>query len=150
MIHPFSAMPAVMNATARDVDTGTTRIMKKAMRAIGETAVRTTRVDTGRARSNWVVQIDNPFRGEVPAYAPGNNLGISEGANASAAISQQQAAIAVFDSRRHRAMHLTNNTPYIGILNDGGPRVPPGNMVEKAIQSAEISVAGEAILTKVS
>lgn len=102
--------------------------------AVDQTVVMATPVDTGRARSNWIVSIGAPSRTTVDPYAPGVG-GSTAGANAAAALAQGQAAIAQYNGLRDSAIAISNNLPYIGRLNDGYSAQAPAGFVEKAVQS---------------
>lgn len=119
---PFSELPSILRSRAREIEAGTTRIMKAGAKEAVTAAVEGTPVDTGKARSNWVTTLNNPFGGEIPPYAPGAKLGIGESANASAAKSQGSTAIGKFNSVIHKSIHITNNVAYIRKLN-----TPPGH-----------------------
>lgn len=136
MVKPFSELPRSMNRLNRRVVRGASIVARQVAIAIGGTVVDTTRVDTGKARSNWRASLGAPLSGTIPPYSPGNKLGQSEVANAASAKIQQAQVI-----RRFRAdqptpsIFITNNVDYIETLNNGGPRVAPGLMVEQALQT---------------
>lgn len=146
MARPFAQLPQVMEETAKDIDSGLTRIVREAARVAGRTLVQTTRVDTGTARSNWVAQINVPFQGVIAPYSPGKGLGIGETANASGAIAQQGRVISTFLASKHRSIHITNNVPYIGFLNDGSPTVGPDFMAERAVAAARAAIRNMPLL----
>lgn len=148
MAKPFETMPNVMDRTATNLGNAVTRIIRSAATVAGKTIVEATRVDTGRARSNWVASIGSPFTGIVPPYAPGTKLGIGESGNAAGAINQQAGVIRGFDSTKHNAIHITNNVPYIGALNNGGPTVGPDMMVQRGVAAARADVAGKKVLRR--
>lgn len=101
--------------------------------AIHESVVRGTPVDTGAARSNWIISLDAPFSDFIEPYAYGSHLGIGEQSNASAAISQGQTVLA--GVRSGSIIYIQNNTPYIGLLNDGSSRQAPALFVELGIHA---------------
>lgn len=63
-------LPAVLTKYRDQIYTKVTEIAQKAALAGGDYLARETAVDTGYARSNWVMTINEPFAGVVPAYAP--------------------------------------------------------------------------------
>lgn len=146
MARSFDELPVLTSQMANRMDAVVTKLVKKAASTAGARAVETTRVDTGRARSNWIARIDTPARTVIPPYAPGVKLGIGERANARAAIAQQRAVIGGFNIRSHKAVYISNNTPYIVYLNNGGPYYGPGLMAQQAVQAAEVAVKGEKFL----
>jgi hypothetical protein len=98
--------------------------------AVDTTVVLATPVDTGRARSNWVARLGQPATDVREAYAPGTS-GSSGAANAQAAIDQAKGEID--KSAPEEAIHITNNLPYIGRLNDGWSAQAPAGYVPKAV-----------------
>ena len=137
---PFSALPQVLSRREREFLRGANTIAREAAKAAGAAAVNTTRVDTGLARSNWRATVGAPAASIIPPYAPGSKLGIGEQGNAIGAISQQTATFSSWDAAREIPAFITNNVPYISILNFGGPRVGPGNMLAMAVQAWTIAV----------
>lgn len=146
-VYPFSAMPAVLNATAGRVQRNATRIVQKVASTAHRELVLATPVDTGKARSNWIVAVDGPFNAVIPPYAPGRFLGRGERANANAAIAQGKGPIGRFDARVNRSVHISNNTPYIGVLNTRvhSLQTAPG-FVERSLLVAAASIQGIKIL----
>jgi len=144
----FDDMPLVMANLSRRVQKNVNTIVKKVSKAIGDTVIDTTRVDTGKARSNWIATLNAPSISVIPPYAPGNKLGINETANASAAKSQHKQVFGKFDTAKNADVFITNRVEYIGFLNDGGKHVSPGNMVEKGIQAGKVKIRGLKILSK--
>ena len=78
MSRPFKDIPLVMEGLTRQVHRNVNTIVRKVSKAIGDTVVDTTRVDTGKARSNWIATLNAPASAVIPPYAPGNKLGINE------------------------------------------------------------------------
>lgn len=113
--------------------------------AADQAVVLATPVDKGRARSNWLVELDAPARTTVEPYAPGLG-GNTGGANAAAAIAQGQATIALYNGDRNTAIAISNNLPYIGRLNEGSSLQAPAGFVEKAVQAAVKQVQGARLL----
>ncbi len=108
--------------------------VKRAALVIDQLVVMGTPVDTGRARSNWVVSIGLPSFGVIAPYAPGNKLGIGEGANTAGALDQGRAVIA--RRKDPQTIYIVNNVHYIGSLNRGTSPQAGANFVEKAIHAA--------------
>lgn len=139
-IRPFSELPAFTNRLAEKVEDAATRVMRQLAIGIGATLVDTTRVDTGKARSNWRGTLNAPATGTIPPYSPGNKLGKGEIANANAAKSQQRQVFDRFNARRDTAIFITNNVSYIGILNNGRSGGKEGGdfMVEQAVLTGRL------------
>jgi hypothetical protein len=129
------------------------RIKRLCALAIDQTVVLATPVDTGRARSNWLVSLGDPRDDTIPPYAPiphliessGSRIGEHE--NAQAAIEQGKGEIAL--ARAGQDIHLTNNLPYIQFLNEGRSAQAPAMFVESAIQAGVAAVAGAKLDTGV-
>ena len=141
---PFSTLPRRMDKLGGTITKGVTKLVQDVAKGIGATVVDTTKVDTGLARSNWRASISAPASGTIPPYAPGVKLGIGEGANATAAKSQQKQAIERFDATKHTSIFITNNVSYIGVLNNGSPVHAPGNMVQLGIQTGRAILQAKA------
>lgn len=91
-----------------------------------------TPVNTGKARSNWIVTLGRPWTGVNPPFAPGVMLGRGETANANA--TKVMAAAVITARAPGTSVFITNNAPYIGELNQGkSPQSPPA-FIEAAIQ----------------
>lgn len=129
-----------MDRRAARVEENTNRRVRRIALAIFTELVVQTPVDTGRARSNWVVSLDHatndpPFS----PYAPGKD-GNTAAANASAAI--QIGTASMSDRRPEQDIYIVNNLPYIEALADGwSPQAPPG-WVENAIQYGTAAGSG--------
>lgn len=100
--------------------------------AVDQTVVIATPVDTGRARSNWQVQVGAAPTDVREAYVPGVGA-TTGGQNAQAAIEQGKMAISA--ASPGLAIHITNNLSYIGKLNEGHSAQAPAGFVEEAVQN---------------
>ncbi len=114
------------------IEANTHRIVMETAIAIDQTVVLATPVDTGRARSNWIVSLGGPNSSVQEPYAAGDGLGKGEGANAAAAIAQAKRVI-VSRPKRGGDIYIQNNLPYIGRLNEGSSAQAPANFVAKAV-----------------
>lgn len=101
--------------------------------AIDQVLVTETPVDTGRARSNWIVQLGSPARSPIEPYAPGEGLGKGETANAQAAMNQGAAVIG--QRRLGQDIYISNNLPYIKKLDEGSSAQAPAGYIDKGIQA---------------
>ncbi len=134
-VFSFDALPRRMDKLGGTIKKGVSKLVQDVAKGIGATVVDTTKVDTGLARSNWRATLSAPASGTIPAYSPGNKLGMSETANAGAAKAQQKQAIERFNVAKNISIFITNNIPYIGALNNGSSIHAPGKMVELGIQT---------------
>lgn len=108
-------------------------LTRRTAMAVDQAVVSGTPVDTGRAKSNWIAQLDAAPEGVIEAYSPGD-LGSTEAENTQAALDQAEAVIAGYNYGSE--IHITNNLPYIQRLNDGYSAQAPKNFVEEAVQEA--------------
>jgi hypothetical protein len=126
---------------------GSGAIIRGGAIAASGAVIRATPVDTGVARSNWQVELDRPASGVIPAHAPGQGLGSGEAANAQTAIDLATERIRRYDPARHQEIHLTNNAPYIGRLNNGSSAQAPRNFVRRAVTEATRAIRAAARVT---
>lgn len=140
MAKPFSLLPQVLTQREKEFMRGVNLVARDAAMAAGETAVSTTRVDTGLARSNWTATVNVPSSAIRPPYAPGAKLGIGEQGNRIGAITQHRPAIASWNAIKGGPLFIANNVPYIARLNFGGRNVAPGNMLALARQAWVLSI----------
>lgn len=105
----------------------------KAVRAVAlvldQVLVLSTPVDTGRARSNWLVGINRPSRRTVQA---GDKSGQSAIGSATGAIGEAKPGDDIW---------ISNNLPYIDKLNRGHSPQARSGFVERAIKVASKAVA---------
>lgn len=76
-----------------------------------------TPVDTGKARSNWIATLGQPWAAVNRPFAPGVMMGKGEKANAGAV--KVMAAAVIGAHAPGTSIFITNNAPYIGLLNQG-------------------------------
>lgn len=100
----------------------TDETVRKAALAVDQAVVLSTPVDTGRARSNWIVQLGSDSNEVREPQAVGSLL-----SEAQAVISQYKGGTEI---------HITNNLPYINRLNEGWSAQAPSGFVETAVQVA--------------
>lgn len=117
------------------IEHGVNESVKAIALAVDQAVVMSTRVDTGRARSNWLVSLGSANRQSISPYAPGKG-GKTQAQNAQAAIAQGQSAVA--SRRLQQSIHITNSLPYIGKLNT------LDNMLNMGVQAG--MVAGRTVV----
>lgn len=122
-----------MKRRAANVVFGANKIKRKTALAVDQALVLSTPVDTGTARSNWLVSLDAPREEPIPAYTPLENGDQSETANAKAAMAQGSGVIA--QAKPNQAIYLTNNVEYIRPLNEGHSAQAPAGFVEEAVDA---------------
>lgn len=138
-----------MRRRAANVPLEANRVARKVALAVDQTLVMGTPVDTGRARSSWIVALGEASDAVVEPYAPlppGTDPGkFSETANAQAAMDQGQQAIG--QKKPEQPVHITNNVEYIRPLNEGHSAQAPAMFVEAAIAEGVAAVKNERIDT---
>lgn len=92
-----------------------------------------TPVDTGRARSNWIVSLGSPVRDERPPFFEGSK-GSTGAQNAQVAI--QEGSDTIQGRQLGQDIWISNNVKYIGKLNEGSSAQAPAGFVEAAIRRA--------------
>ena len=127
----------------KNVETNVTTLVRKVALSVDSTVVMGTPVDTGRARSNWQVEIGKPARGVVDVHVPGAE-GSTAGPNAQIALALGAAAISTY--RGGETIHLTNNLPYIGALNNGHSAQAPAGFVQTAILDGALQIKDAKLL----
>ena len=123
-----------MRVTGRTVSDNATDLVRRVALTVDSELVYSTPVDTGRARSNWQVEIDRPASGTVDPVP--------------AAVALERAAATVQRSMPGSTIHITNNLPYIGRLNEGWSAQAPAGYVETAVLAGALRVRGAKLLVK--
>ena len=119
-----------MRTRGAAVERNSGRLTRETANVIAGTVVTSTPADVGTAKSNWQAGVNNRPTGTIPAYSPGSK-GSSAGINERAAIDRARTIIASY--KPGNTVHLTNNLPYIGLLNDGYSAQAPAGFVERAL-----------------
>jgi len=139
----LGGLPGLMTKISLRVQAGALRAQRQVALAVDQAVVMATPVDTGRARSNWLVSTVTPNLGIVPPPFPGV-LGSTAGPNSQYAISQARATI--MGSQPGVTIYISNNLPYIELLNQGSSKQAPANYVESATQAAAAAVKGITVI----
>lgn len=108
-----------MEEIAAGIENAASDTVRRAALAVDRDLVLSTPVDTGRARSNWLVGVNAPVRAE------------REPTGTAEAIEAARATIAAAPDRAE--IWISNNLPYIGRLNQGHSAQAPAGFVEIAI-----------------
>lgn len=140
------AFPSRMRALAKRVEDNTNLLVRRTALVAQRELVLETPVDTGRARSNWFVEIGEPYYDELEPYAPGENLGTGEAANARAALAQGQAAVK--HRRPGQDIYISNNVRYLQYLNNGSSAQAPEGFIQDAVFRARQFARGHKVLKK--
>jgi hypothetical protein len=117
------------------------RVKRLTALAVDQTVVTSTPVDTGLARSCWLVTLGKPTDAVLKeAYAPTSHGGISETANANAAMEQGKGVIAA--AKPGEVLFIANNVKYVVPLNEGHSAQAPAMFVEAAVAAGQAAVQG--------
>lgn len=118
------------------------KLAKKITLDVTAELIKTTPVDTGWARANWVPSISEPYNIDF-----GSNLSRKE---RSSLVSDGQATqndgaanVAANYKLSLGSLFITNNVDYIVLLNEGYSQQAPAAFVQQAISTALASNAGE-------
>ena len=106
-------------------DLGDRLLAQTSLAVLGQ-VVMATPVDTGRARSNWHLDVDKPVRTTTEDTTSQN---LEEGRAASETVKGDD------------TVYISNNLPYIERLNDGHSKQAPANFVESAAIIARRKIA---------
>lgn len=119
--------------TIRDIEKTGERQMKRLATSVNAELIKATPVDTGWARANWIFSIGQPI--DDVAGAPGK---------VGPAASAQSAGIGrVLVYKLHQGViWLSNNVPYIQVLNAGHSKQAPAGFIEDAIDRGVRKVQG--------
>lgn len=141
-----------MDLRARRLGENVDRAVKQIALAVHREVVQGTPVDTGKARSNWIVSINTPVTSEIKPYVPypkfskANGQQRSESGNFNAAVAQGEVVVA--SRRSGQTVYIQNNVKYIGRLNDGSSAQAPQMFVQRAVELAIRFLAGLRNLTR--
>jgi hypothetical protein len=127
---------------ANNLERAVPNLIRKVALAADQAVVSQTPVDTGRARSNWIVQIGSAYTGTIGPRSPGSR-GSTGADNIQGSLSQAQAEIATYTQGE---IHITNNLPYIERLNNGWSAQAPSGYVEAAVLAAVNAVTANPLL----
>lgn len=112
--------------TERGMTVATTNIHANLVAAPSEGG---TPVDTGWARANWVPSIGTPFEG-----LSGQRPRRGEQSRAGALAMNALARVALQYRIEQGPIWISNNVPYIGLLNNGTSKQAPEAFVQRAIE----------------
>lgn len=97
--------------------------------SITSSVILATPVDTGRARSNWFVGINQPITKTTDKenYDKSGSTNITEGVNK---ISSTKGTV-------DKTIYISNNLPYIGRLNNGHSKQIQAGFIERSVEIAK-------------
>lgn len=118
---------ARLDAIGRDIPRLTHRSVKARAKQVHAAVTKDTPIDTGKARINWRASLNVP--GTRIVNAPSNPASAVGEAIA-------RAARVIDRSKPGQAIHIFNNVPYIGRLNNGSSTQAPAGFIERAMAIA--------------
>lgn len=131
-------MPKYASAVGADVSSYEQEIALSVIAAVSKA----TPVDVGTARSNWQLSIGNLAIGVRAAFSPyasrwrkphGPGGTIGETQNQAGVV--WSAAAALKGRTEDQPIYITNNSPYIEVLNQGHSERAPAGFIEAGIQT---------------
>lgn len=141
----LDSLAARLHELANRIDRNRVQLVKTVALTVDQTVVTGTPVDTGRARSNWLVSIGEGSTSPVEAYSEGKN-GSTAAANLQAATAQAEATIGQYQGKLGEQIQIVNNLPYIKPLNEGHSAQAPAGYIEAAIMEAVLVVQSSHLL----
>jgi len=112
---------------AENIEGNVLKTIKRAAMAADQAAVTLTPVDTGLAKVNWLTTVGAPATGTVE----------TPGAGEAEAQALEQGRRTIGDYRLGQGgIFITNNLPYIGLLDQGSSTQRPEGMTDAAILAA--------------
>jgi hypothetical protein len=162
---PFRLIGTVINKRAADIPRAVGSVARKCAAVIGENVAKDTPVDSGVARSNWLMGIDQILTYTIPAYAPyiktsseiyaqraaeriaghGHVMGTGdkeETANLVAVLSQHFTALQHFDPAVNNTIYLSNSLPYMEKLNMGSSPQTAAGFINRAVDTGIAAIRG--------
>lgn len=124
MASSFGGFATKTKRWSKNVIANADNLVRRCALATDAAVVLATPVDTGRARSNWQVELNSPIETNTTAVSPSGREAIESG---KAKIQQYKGGMP------NAAIYITNNLAYIGALNDGHSAQAPAGFVERAV-----------------
>lgn len=128
-----------MAAISSGIPENVAELMGKVALSVDQAVVLGTPVDTGRARSNWIVSRGAPDSRTRSPYSPGNKLGLGETGNLSGALDQAKGEVNAF-KLSDGSIWISNNLKYIGKLDAGGSRQAPAGITAIGVAAGVAAV----------
>ena len=136
-VYDFSQLPTVVDSYVKalqvGIDAAVIAIATDGLNAI----VDATPVDTTLAVSNWQMQPYTPATGTVGPHVAGSVKGSGAGSARAISKARGRGAIAGYKGP-DKSIYITNNVPYIGVLEHGDSKHRPSGMVSKGLQAMSL------------
>lgn len=153
--HLFEDLPAVLQKYSEQIVPLVSMVVQRAALGGGDYLASETPVDTGMARSNWIMGVDERIEAVLPPYFPYPTYRVSkevgeaesfsrkdEHGNLDAVRVQQANAAAGFSADRNSAIYITNSSPQIAVLNEGRSHQTDPGFFEKSPSIAIKAIKG--------
>ena len=138
MMATLGSLAKKLRSASKVVTYNADALVKQIAEEILRGVVSDTPVDTGQAKSNWIVSINKPSTDTRGPYVPGKK-GSTAVENIIATVEMGVQKFAAYEGGD--AIHITNNLDYIEGLNDGSlSNQAPPDYVQKAILEALVKV----------
>ena len=142
---------ADLEAFANRLDVGVGVVTQRVALQVFTGVVQKTPVDTGRAKSNWGINVGAPSPPPSHAMTEEESKSRRKAGNKANAASEEAKALAYASAELGSvdgsdAVHITNNLPYIQALNDGHSDQAPKGFVEDTV--AEVAQVIQEIITE--
>jgi hypothetical protein len=114
---------ALMRFAGREIPAAVAEVSRGLARDILEGVVFRTPVRSGRARANWQVGLERPPEGTLDAADRDGQVTVARG------------AAVIARARPFERIRITNNLPYIGVLEHGSSKQAPRGIVAATLAS---------------
>ena len=114
---------------ARQVEKGGSEALRATALVVNQTVILATPKDTGHAKFNWQIGIDTVVTDEIEGEDPGQGQ---------ATISRNASTIG--GAKPRKMIVISNNVPYILVLNEGSSSQAPAQFVQIAILQAIVAI----------
>lgn len=125
----LAAFARRIRAMGARIEDNSNEVVRRTALAINQAVVLATPVDTGRARANWQVGLDESIDEPTDDTDPSGGETVSRNNQV------------IEQSAPGQDIHLSNNLPYIEALNNGSSSQAPAGFVEEAIAAGAAVVA---------
>lgn len=141
--NPLFGLSSRFRARAKYVTKNSDELTRRVVKAVVTELVWSTPVLTGRARSNWRTLF---YRGDNVKYWPKPWKPSSPIEGAYEALQEADETVSFYTGRR--SIFVTNNVPYIQLLNAGSSSQAPAGFIEMAVQAARETIEARPVIVE--
>ena len=140
----FSSLSKTLRQQAKNIEGNANLLVRRVSYAILEELAIRTPIDTGMAKSNWIVTINK----QTIAVIEPHYFGIHGSTNTQTIKTvQERGKYAIQQYKNGDTIYIQNNTPYIDDLESGkGSKQAPNGFVRQSIARANPIIEGTQIL----